>query len=98
MLHPITFCVVKFFVFITKFMYIFPLDVESIMDFFFIFKKKGRKGLGTVLLLYCLCGGFKKSESQLTVSDGVKQKNISFKIVELVQFDAYSTYLVSLFI
>ena len=32
-----------------------------------------RKGLGTVLLLSCLCGGFKKSESQLTVSDGVKE-------------------------
>ena len=55
----------------------------------------GRKGLGTVLLLSCLFGGFKKSESQLTVSDDVKQKNVSFKIVKLVHFNAYSTYLVA---
>ena len=50
--------------------FFFSLDVESIMKFFL-----GRKGLGclgTVLLLSCLCGGFKKSDSQLTVSDGVK--------------------------
>ena len=73
--------------------FFFSLDVESIMKFFL-----GRKGLGclgTVLLLSCLCGGFKKSDSQLTVSDGVKQKNVSFKIVKLVHFYAYSTYLVA---
>ena len=81
MLHPIT-------------LYYEIFCVYNVNFFFFIHGEHNgiffsRKSLGTVLLLSCLCGGFKKSESQLmTVSDGVKQKNVSFKIVELVQFDA----------